>query len=470
MKPVLANLGFILQLNGLLMVIPIIVAFYLNESSALDSFFLTAVVSLMTGFLFNALCERKELDFRYSCMLLTIAYFLMGLIGCIPYVYLNIFRTQDYLSSFTNGYFESISGFTTTGFSLIADVDVLSRSLLLYRSMTQWIGGIGIIFILLAFFYPSAEITHFVKTLGIEQIGRNLKTVLIFILTVYTLYLCIFTPLLYFVFVDEPVKAVSVVFSSITTGGFSPLKDLSKLNDYQFGLALGIMMIVGAVNFRTHYWILNRQFRRAFTKEFRLFLAIIIAGTMAIYWLTGLDLYTVLFHTVSASSTTGFQFIDLARLSINAKLVFVLLMLIGGCTFSTAGGVKVLRLIIFLKAIPWLVRRAVSKKVEPFKVDDRVMGDVDVLFSLTVPVLALALVFISAPIFFFNGYSFIDSLFEVTSAFATAGLSVGVVSISMPLGLKWLLIALMVLGRIEVVPLLVTLGLRIRRPHRWAKE
>ncbi len=468
MKPVLANLGFILQINGLLTVIPVMVAFYFNESPALESFFVTVVVSLIAGFLLNALCERKELDFRYSCMLLTITYLLVGLVGCIPYVYLNIFATEDPVSLFTNAYFESISGYTTTGFSVIADVDVLPKSILFYRSMTQWIGGIGIIFILLAFFYPSEEITHFIKTVGIERIGRSLKTLLAFILLVYTVYLTIFTLVLCFTFIADPVKAVSLVFSSLTTGGFSPLKDPSKLADYQVGFILVILMIAGALNFRTHYWVLNRQFRRAFTKEFRLFLVIITLAAIAMYWLTGLDPYNVLFHTVSASSTTGFQFIDLARLGINAKLVLILLMLIGGCTFSTAGGIKVLRLIIFLKAIPWLVKRAVSKKVEPFKLEGTIMGDIDVLFSLTIPVLALALVSISVPIFYLNGYSLIDSLFEVTSAFATAGLSAGIVSISLPLGLKWLLIILMVLGRIEVVPLLITLGLRIRRPHRWA--
>jgi len=193
MKPVLANLGFILQINGLLTVIPVMVAFYFNESPALESFFVTVVVSLIAGFLLNALCERKELDFRYSCMLLTITYLLVGLVGCIPYVYLNIFATEDPVSLFTNAYFESISGYTTTGFSVIADVDVLPKSILFYRSMTQWIGGIGIIFILLAFFYPSEEITHFIKTVGIERIGRSLKTLLAFILLVYTVYLTIFT-------------------------------------------------------------------------------------------------------------------------------------------------------------------------------------------------------------------------------------------------------------------------------------
>ena len=463
MKPVLANLGFILQINGLLIVIPIIIAFHLNERPALDSFFITAVVSLIAGFLLNALCERKELDFRYSCMLLTITYFLVGLVGCIPFVYLRVFATQDPVSLFTNAYFESVSGFTTTGFSLMTDVDVLPRSVVFYRSMTQWIGGINIIFILLAFFYSSEEITHFIRTIGLEIIGRSLKTLLALILFIYTLYLILFTPALYFTPIGDPVKAVSLVFSSLTTGGFSPLKDLSKLADYQVGLILGILMIAGAVNFRTHYWIINRQFSRGLTKEFRLFLAINIAGAIAMYWLTGLDPYTVLFHTVSASTTTGFQFIDLAKLGINAKLVLVLLMLIGGCTFSTAGGVKVLRLIIFLKAIPWLVKRAVSKKVEPLRLEGMIMEDVDVVFSLTIPVLALALVSISAPIFFLNGYSFIDSLFEVTSAFATAGLSVGIVSIFMPLGLKWLLIILMILGRIEVIPLLIALGLRVRK-------
>ncbi len=109
MRPVLANLGFILQINGVPLVGPIVLGFYLDQSRALNAFFVTAIVSFVSGFALNAPCERRELNFKQSCELLFASYFCLSLVGSIPYFYLNVFRTEDWMLRFTNSFFESVS-------------------------------------------------------------------------------------------------------------------------------------------------------------------------------------------------------------------------------------------------------------------------------------------------------------------------------------------------------------------------
>lgn len=122
---IFANLGFLLQIAGLLTVVPIGVGLYFNEVQSVVSLFLACVTFLGCGFLMNALCERKDLDFKASSVLLLAAFIVLPLIGAIPYVYNDPFNSANVFDRFTNSYFDSVSGFTTTGFSFVANADVL---------------------------------------------------------------------------------------------------------------------------------------------------------------------------------------------------------------------------------------------------------------------------------------------------------------------------------------------------------
>ena len=140
------------QTAGLLTTIPIAVGFAFNETQQLIPLFITCTAFLGGGFLLNALCERKDLNVKSSSALVLSAFLILPLIGSIPYLAIDPFNSPTPIDRFTNGYFESVSGFTTTGFSFIANTDVLPRCLLVFRSLTELMGGVGVVFLILAFF------------------------------------------------------------------------------------------------------------------------------------------------------------------------------------------------------------------------------------------------------------------------------------------------------------------------------
>ena len=234
MRPVLANLGFVLQFAGLLMLLPILSGFYFDEIKSLTSFFITTFIFFAAGFLLNVVAERKVLDFKSASILMTSTFFLLGLVGSIPYFYLNIFSDSNILSRFTNSYFESISGYTTTGLSLLTNMDNLPRSLLFYRSMTHWVGGLGIVFILVTFFYPESVVERFGRVLGIEKIGENIKKTFVSILLVYSVFIVLFAVLNYYVGISNLFDSIDISFASLMTGGFSPVSDFSKIAALSF--------------------------------------------------------------------------------------------------------------------------------------------------------------------------------------------------------------------------------------------
>ncbi len=457
MRPVLANLGFILQIAGLLMVIPIAAGFYYRDTLPLISFFITSLIFFGSGFLLNAFCVRKELDIVYSSMLLCLVFVILGVVGAIPYLYSSVFQGSVF-SMVTHSVFESVSGYTTTGFTLVPDIDLWPKSLILYRGLTQWIGGIGIVFILLAFFYPSTSLTvsGLATIVGIDKIGHGIKKFILNILFIYTLLVILFAAALYLLGLREIHQAVSIVFAAVSTGGFSPVTDFSSLFTMGMDWILIIAMFAGATNFLMLNRFVDRKFKYAFKWEFITFIGIILLGFLAFFFTAGLSFSSSFLHVVSASTTTGFQSIDLSKLSETAKLILMFLMFVGGMSVSTAGGIKVFRLMLFIKFIPWSIQKYIFDTKEPFMIEGEEITEKEIYAHFLVPVSAILLIFISTMIFTSAGFKFIDSLFEVISAFSTTGLSANVAAAA-PDGLKWLLAGIMILGRIEILPLLIIL-------------
>ncbi len=140
------------------------------------------------GFLTNALCEKKEMTYRQSCLLIVSVFVNLSLIGTIPYLYLSL-PSSNLLQTVTDCIFESVSGFTTTGFSVIPDLSVLPQSIILYRGLTQFIGGIGVVIVLLSFFYPEAKLREFAKSMGLSNGEHKIKKTFLVIVSLY----CAFT-------------------------------------------------------------------------------------------------------------------------------------------------------------------------------------------------------------------------------------------------------------------------------------
>ncbi|MBI4181349.1 MAG: TrkH family potassium uptake protein [Candidatus Aenigmarchaeota archaeon] len=455
MKAVVTNLGLVMQIAGVFLILPAAAAALLGEMDALPSFLLTGFSFFVWGFILNAFAERTELNYRHSCILLTSAFLFLSLIGSMPYLWLNPFGQVDWLSRFSNSVFESTSGFTTTGLSMITDLDAMPRSLALYRSLTEFIGGIGIVFLLLGFFYRGKTLGNISRIIGIVDVTKNLKRSFVSVLFLYVLYTAIITGLLFLFGYGPAVNALSIVISGLMTGGLSPLNDFASFTTVPGIYFLIAAMLLGSISFTIHYRFFLGKFRDVFKRELLVYLALLAVGTLVVWRTSGFGLLETVFHVVSASSGTGFSTWNFAEISQGLKGVFIALMFIGGMSFSTSGGIKILRFALLLKAIPATVRSLLTDKSPETLFDDRHFSARDLAVNGTLILLSIASVFLGALALTTAGHSFTDSLFEAVSAFGTVGMSVGIAVPALAVELKWVFILLMLVGRIEVIPFLV---------------
>ena len=457
-------MGFLLQIAGVLTTVPILIGLYLNETQQLVPLFLACVGFLACGFFMNALCERKDLDFKSASVLVLAAFIILPLIGAIPYVYQDPFNSLTPIDKFTNGYFESVSGFTTTGFSFIQNSDTLPKSLLVYRSLTELMGGVGIVFLLLAFFHSRKSLNNLGNALGIESVGSNLKRLFFSVFIIYGVYIIAFTAIFYFLGFQDLTKTGTFAIDTIT-GGFQP-----SIQQFQQYLAIIpktciiALMLVGSVSFTFNYHLFTLRLKKAFSLEITLYLLMIAVGTALIFFLAKIEPLDSLFHVVSMTSSTGYDYINIAAFNDTAfkdtiRSIFIVLMLIGGCTFSMAGGIRVSRLISFARAVKRSIQGTlVKEKVITEQTDPTASNNIEYLSAVVSVLLFVATLVVFSIIFTTMGISFTDALYEVGSALTTNGISMGATTVTMPLGYKWLMITAMTIGRVEIMSVFIALS------------
>lgn len=458
MRPVLANMGLVMQLAGILIAFPIGMGFIYEESQAIIALFITSFAFFFFGFFLNTMSVREELDFKQSCILLAEVFFMLGIIGAIPFFWLNIFNDTDILMRIVNSLFESVSGYTTTGFSLITNPDSLPRSLMFYRSFTHLIGGLGIVFLLLAFFYTGNTLESMSRVMNFVRVTDNIKKSLLMILVVYTIYIGLFSGIFYLMGYTKTADTISVVISSLMTGGLSPVSDFSPYAAFPMGFLVIVMMVLGAVSFIIHYRIITGKFKAAITGELIVFLLISTLCVIVLTVIYPIDLFNTIFHVFSASSGTGFSTIDFSKVPENAKAVYIFLMFVGGMSFSTAGGIKISRLILFFKSVIFTIKAALGNEGDTIYVESNKFGRNEMITNLVLILVSLMFVFGAVLLFLFSGFNLTDSMFEVTSAIGTVGLSAGIVNLALAPHLKMSLIVLMIVGRVETIPFLVAVS------------
>ncbi|MEM0333157.1 MAG: potassium transporter TrkG, partial [Candidatus Aenigmatarchaeota archaeon] len=242
---------------------------------------------------------------------------------------------------------------------------------------------------------------------------------------------------------------ISIVFSGLSTGGFSPVKNLQLFGSNALNLIVAVM-ITGGISFYIHHSIFFKKFSNLKSEELLIFLIIIFLFSILFFIYSGLDYFTSLFHVTSATTATGFSFLDLNNLQQPLKVLLMMLMFIGGSSFSTSGGIKIYRILIFFKSIGYTIRKKLGYE-DKLLVEGREVSDNEILLHLINVFLSIILVFICSFIFSLYGHNFLDSVFECVSAFSNAGLSTGIVSIHLNFIEKLLLILLMGIGRVEAI-------------------
>ena len=455
-----------LRVFGYILLVPIIVSILLREYRFTLIFFLMAIIITPSFSLIKRFLREQECKMKHAIISLSIGWITISLISSIPFIL--------YGMGFIDSFFESFSGWTGTGLTMIKDPSLIPATLNFYRGFIQWVGGFGIVVLaLLLYERPSTAQALFLAEGRFEDFYFDFSKIARMIVFIYTIYSGI--GILAFTMAGVPFfDAVVHTMSTIATGGFSSNSVGIGIYGKLPMLIAVFLMYIGGISFLTHYKVIKGKITNLFNNpEVRfIFLITIVAIT-----LVGLDLYKShksmyyegFFYVVSALTGTGAGTLlpvdNFPSLSI---FIFILLMICGATYGSTSGALKIWRIMIVIKSI----KREIVKHFYPrgtilhIKMGKHVISDEDSLRAATYVFLYIAVIVMGSLVFVFAGYDVIKSIFLVSSAQGNVGLNIATENyFNMNPFLKLQLILHMLLGRLEIIPFIVMLRslLMVRR-------
>ena len=453
-RAVLYNLASVVRLLSVAFALPGLWALIAGEFRYATAFFAITASAFLLGQI-GRRGPSRNIEAREALVVTALIYLAFTLLGA--FVFLPF-------GTYLDGLFETMSGITTTGLSVMP-VTALPSSLLFFRALSQWLGGVGIIVLsLVVLFGPGrAAFKLYASEFGEENLVGSVVSTARIVSAVYL----IITGVVYIGFVLAGMsffEALLHTFSAVSTGGFSPFP--SSIGVYDSALintVVTLAMVLGAVSFPLLYLTWRDGWRQLLKDlQLRTLLTLLSVGTLlflAFYRFDASTFSADLFHATSALTGTGFSVGDATSWPAGATLVAVILMFIGGSAGSTTGGIKLLRLLILTRlSQSWLLRSLlpeeaqVSVKVGGLAISDDELNQTVALLSLYLVVaLASSLVLMAA------GAALVPALFEAVSALCTVGLSLGVTSPDLPFWAKLTLIFNMWVGRLEILPVLVLL-------------
>lgn len=435
------NLGIVLQFAGVLMFIPAVIATILWETVPATGIYLMSTLLFVTGFFMNTYGERRPLKLRDVAILVFVSFMLLVLFGTIPHMLVVPHDAAKPLEHFANSFFESSAGFTTGGLSLISTPEKLPQSFTFYRSYTQFVGGLSFVYLIVTTFFPE----HKLRTMRSFISGKvpQLRELLITITILFSIYIIIIAVALFYLGERNLIDNFSLAMSAVSTGGWIPNSQILSGLTIPEHLVIISGMILGALPFGFHYAFIRTRFMSVhISREVTLYF-VIMAISLAVFLLSmNVSSMDSIFNIVSASTTTGFQTINLQNLNPIAGTIITVAMLIGGCGFSTAGGIKVFRL-INLTGIKNIFKKTLTRS-------DKNEIITAIILVISFPVIPL---FVASHMHSL-GYDFEDSYFDAVSALTTTGLGAGTVTASLDSFTITIFSFLMILGRIEIILLL----------------
>ncbi|MFH1200422.1 MAG: potassium transporter TrkG [Candidatus Micrarchaeota archaeon] len=388
--------------------------------------------------------DETALSSYQAIVVSALAWIIVPAICMIPYLALGY--------SPADSAFESMSGWTTTGLSTIPFPENLPSSIVFYRSFMQWIGGVGIIiFALIVMRAPAASELfraegHEGIEFGIRKTVNRIWLIYLLLSIVGAALLCAAGMTLFY--------SVNITMATISTGGFLPSSDTAFSLFQKIGMIA--IMIAGATSFAMHSEILQRKWASVMRNtEFKLMLAVIALFSSAVFF-TGVRPENALFFATAATSTAGLTIENLGLLGDLAKYLLVLLMIAGGTSGSTAGGVRMWRIALLFKSLRAKIRAQFLPPgaVQPIKVNGRVMTQDQLAESGSFIFLYSAVVLAGSAALMATDMKSMDAFFSVASAMGNVGLATLDMG-ALPQAGKWLLTLVMYIGRIEILPGLV---------------
>lgn len=477
-KMITYNIGRILLVEAILLVLPAIVSI-IYDDGMLISFAVTIAALTATGlFATRKKPDNRSIYAKEGYVIVAFTWVLMSLFGALP------FTLSGHIPSFIDAFFETVSGFTTTGSTILKNIEVLPKSLLFWRSFTHWIGGMGILVFVIAIM-PKTENSsmHVMRaevpgpTVGklVSKLGASARIL-------YGIYggLSAIQVILLLAGGMPVFDSIVNTFATAGTGGFGILNNsIEGYNSLYAEMVIAVFMLIFGINFNLYYLFLIRRFKQAFKSEELRWYFGIVAGSVLIIALSlitskhsiGESFRYSLFQVASIITTTGFSSTDFGKWPIIAQVILVFLMFVGACAGSTGGGIKVSRLVILVKSGMRDIKKAINpRSVETVKVDKQtveepVVKSVSVFFATYIIVLAVSALIVSL-----DGRDLTTTFTSVIACIGNIGPGLGAVG---PTGnfanfsilSKIVLSFDMLAGRLELIPMLM-----IFTPYAWSKK
>ena len=458
-------LGWIMKLEGLFMLIPVLVALIYREHNGVW-FAIVAVCALV----FGAVVTHKKPEsnvfyMREGCIATAMSWFIMSVIGCLP------FFLSGEIPSFTDALFETVSGFTTTGSTILSDVESLSYCMLFWRSFTHWIGGMGVLVFLLAVIQMTGGSN--MNLLRAESpgpaVGKLVPRMMHTARILYVIYLGM-TVILFVLLVCGKMsvfESLTTAFSTAGTGGFGIRND--SLAYIQW--IVTIFMILFGVNFNAFYFLLLRKWKQLFhMEEVWAYFGVIVAAILIIMtntygWVGNVmeNLRNTSFQVGSIITTTGFMTVDFDQWPSLSRYVMLFLMMIGACAGSTGGGMKVSRFLLSVKSAlrelnSYLFPKSIKKiKMDGKTVDEEAIRGINVYFTAY-----MLLVILSTFLVCIDGTDLVSGFSSVLGTFNNIGPGLAKYGPACNFGAastfsKCVYIFDMLAGRLEIFPVLILL-------------
>jgi trk system potassium uptake protein TrkH len=455
----------IVLLAGLSMVIPLVIALAGQETIMVRAFSLTMIAILALCLPVLAITRKQQIQFssRDGFLLVFLSWVSACLIGAVPLF------ISGYIPRFSSAVFESVSGFTTTGTTLITDLDLMPRSLIFWRGLSHWLGGMGIVVLTVAllpllgvggFQLVKAETSGPEKDKLTPKITESAKLLWI----MYIAFTALEALLLFFAGMDW-FDAVIHAFSTIATGGFSSHNDsIGAFNSPLIEWIIIAFMIISGFNFSLSFRLLKRKFGEVFHNseaKAYFFVIIVSAAIVAVSLIVqnslrpGFSIRQSLFFTTAIITTTGFSAGNLNFWPPLAQGILLILMLVGGCSGSTAGGVKVIRHVVLFKQTGNELRRVIYPRgVFSVRLNNKV-GRKDVVYGVSGFIfLYCSLAVLGTLVTASTGMDLFSSLNASLISIGNIGLGLGKLDaasvLALPAYAKWFLSFLMIAGRLEL--------------------
>ncbi|MAF31133.1 MAG: potassium transporter [Magnetococcales bacterium] len=482
--PLIFNiLGWLLTAFGLTMFVPAIISAF-SQGMAVDSFVVSGCITIFFGvmFVFMTAGSHKILSHRDAFLMTFLAWFALSLFGSFPLYYAEVVPT------FADAFFESVSGLTTTGASVMSGLDKMDYGILFWRALLQWLGGMGVVVLataIIPFLGVGGMQLYKAEMPGVEKdkLQPRLKETASLLWGVYMI-LTLACATLYKYGGMSGFDAICHAFTTVATGGYSNHDASMGYFDSPFieGVCIAFMLL-GAFNFGLHFLFLQRRSFKVYYKntELRLFFAILagiilivavrLTGAETGYETFGESLRHTMFNFTAVMTTTGYATQDYSQWPLVASMLVMVLMFIGGCSGSTAGGMKVLRIMLISKQ----GMRELKKMIHPHAIVHLKLGGRHVHDKIVQAVWSFAGLYIISFIVIASALSLHDGLDLVTAFSAAAATITGLGPALGDLGpasnygglqeqAKYLLCFSMLLGRLELFTLLVILT-----PDYWRK-